>query len=211
MIGTFSNELKNGISRQFLDCSLGSVETNEDEEDSINQINDSKCSQAYLIDSPALTRGFHFSEDLKFGLERASDGRFAGPLSSRLLKLASMNPIFQETDKETNSVKDSPTFIDGAHEMSHGGACIAELLSRRKVSASDANNVSNDLDFFGQEEYSSQNSSIIMFEFEMADDAQQRRSSKALQQPSDKSKYIEDHCDLKPEKLHSAKVVASQE
>ena len=84
--------------------------------------------------------------------------------------------------------------------MSHGEACIVDLLSRRKVSATDANNVSNDLDFFGQEEYSSQNSSIIMFEFEMADDAQQRRSSKALQQTSEKSKFIVDQCKLKPDK-----------
>ena len=75
-----------------MDCSLGTVETDEDEGDGI------ECTdqRSYLLDSPDLTRGLHFQEDRKLaGPDRRSKGGQAS-LSTRLLKLASMNPVIQE-------------------------------------------------------------------------------------------------------------------
>ena len=151
-----------------------------------------------MLDSPVLTRGFHFKEDLAFSLEKAptSNAKLSAPLSSRLLKLASNNPVFQEVERrqQPTSDKNDSTNLSGVNQdESHGAVgSIRDLLSRRKVPSSDANNVSNDLDFFGLEEYSSQNSSIIMFELELGD------SSTEAAQSNDKNAIILDQGRMKP-------------
>ena len=67
---------------------MGSVQTDEDE-----------CTdhRAYLLDSPVLTRGLRFEEDLKFDApDRRARGGAQVSLSTRLFKLASNNPVIQE-------------------------------------------------------------------------------------------------------------------
>ena len=126
---------------------MGTVETDEDEGDDI------ECTdhRAYLLDSPVLTRGLHFQEDLKF--DDPADGRSKSghvSLSTRLLKLASMNPVIQEV-----TAASAATLIQNDdNEMQRGP--LADLLSRK-------DKFSKNLDFGGQEdnEYS-----IFMFDLE---------------------------------------------
>lgn len=118
----------NNSSKQYFDCSLGS-DPNQDNCD--NSFESVKTSPDYIINSPVLLRGFHFKEDAKLGFPMHEDDfGHRRILSSRLLKLASNNPVMPEKAYESCESDESCGNFFGESQLEPSSCGMVNLLSR---------------------------------------------------------------------------------